>query len=166
MTDLPPFDPPYVLAGSFLALVGLWDRGEAHPAPPGFRPLRLFGRTAAIVIANHYTEPPAELPIRYHEVIAASLVRRGLEIAAMPFDMVLDEQVPVDLGRQHYGLPKRLDAGLGIDDPPSAFTATAHDLEPRTEARGALANACALPLRLAFNMAVRAITASIDILGV
>jgi hypothetical protein len=163
--DVPPFRPPYVLAGSCLALVGLWDR-DVHEAPSGFDHVRLFGRPAAVVIANHYTEPPAELPIRYHEVIAASLVRRGLEIAAAPFDMVLDAQVPVDLGRQHYALPKRLDPSFVVDETAGSFSATAHDLALGAQAHGALASVCALPIRIAFSLAVRAITASIDVLGV
>lgn len=163
-TDLPPFRPPYVLAGSCLALVGVWDR-DVHTLPDGFRPVRLFGRTVAIVIATHYTEPPVAMPIPYREVIAASLVRRGLEIAAAPFDMVLDEQVPVDLGRLHYALPKRLDASFVVDETAGDFTATARDLALRAHAHGRLAAVCALPMRVAFALAVRKITESIDVLG-
>lgn len=172
---LPPFEPPYVLAGSCLVVVGLWNDDGALPkaqanegaqAPLGFRPIRLFGRTAAVLILNHYTEPPKELPIRYRELISASLFRRGLEIAAVPFDMVLDAQVPVDLGRQHYGLPKRLDTSFVVDETATGLAATAHDLELRARPHGAIASACALPIRVGFALAVRAITASIDVLGV
>ncbi|CAN5877455.1 hypothetical protein BH11MYX4_BH11MYX4_15340 [soil metagenome] len=165
LDDLPPFDPPYLLAGTCLAVVGLWDRA-AHDPPLGFRPVRLFGRPAAVVIANHYTEPPAALPIRYREVIAASLVRRGLSFSAVPFDMVLDEALPVELGRLHYALPKRLDATLAVHQQPGTFAATASDLELRASSHGGIASACALPIRVAFALAVRAVTASIDVLGV
>ncbi|MDB4939459.1 MAG: hypothetical protein JWP87_6431 [Labilithrix sp.] len=163
-SELPPFRPPYVLAGSCLALVGVWDR-DVHAPPDGFRPVRLFGRTAAVVIANHYTEPPAEMPLRYREVIAASLVRRGLEVAAVPFDMVLDQQLPVDLGRQHYALPKRLDTTFVVDESARAFNAHAHDLALEARTHGVVASVFAVPIRIAFALAVRAITASIDVLG-
>lgn len=167
LDDLPPFAPPYVLAGSCLVAVGLWnDAGGMPGVPPGFEPVRLFGRPVAVVIANHYTEPPAELPIRYHEVIAASLARRGATIVASPFDMVLDERVPVALGRLHYGMPKRFDAALHVERNMARFTATAHDLELRARRHGPIASALALPARLGFALAVRAITASIDVTGV
>lgn len=162
----PPFRPPYVLGGSLLAIVGLWDKGgAARETPSGFLPFRLFGRTVGIVIANHYSDPPAEMPVRYREVIAASLARRGTEIAAVPFDMVLDQQLPVDLGRRNYALPKRLDPSFVVEDTTAAFSATARDLELRAHAHGSLASVCALPIRIAFALAVRAITASIDVLG-
>ena len=165
LADLPPFAPPYVLAGTCRVHVGLWERA-AHDPPRGFRDLRLFGRPVAVVITSHYTEPPRELPIRYHEVIAASLVRRGLSIVAVPFDMVLDEQTPVDLGRLHYALPKRLDAALAVEESAARFSVVARDLALRGEAHGALASFCALPIRVGFALAVRLVTASIDVLGV
>jgi hypothetical protein len=163
--ELPPFRPPYVLAGSCLALVGSWDR-DVHEAPRGFRHVRFFGRTAAIVIANHYTEPPVEMPLKYREVIAASLVHRGLEVAAVPFDMVLDEQLPVDLGKEHYALPKRLDPSFVVDETGGDFSARARDLALGAQAHGAVASVLGVPIRLAFGLAVRAITSSIDVLGV
>jgi len=171
LEDLPPFAPPYVLGGSCLVAVGLWS-GEAA-VPAGFRPVRLFGRPIAVVIANHYTEPPSELPIRYHEVISASLARRGTTVVAAPFDMVLDERVPVALGRLHYGMPKRFDATLLVENAvenagaqsATSFSATARDLEIHGRFLGPLASALALPIRLAFALAVRAITATIDVTG-
>ena len=165
LADLPPFAPPYVLAGTCRVHVGLWDR-DPHDPPRGFRAVRLLGRPVAVVISNHYTEPPAELPIRYHEVIAASLVRRGLAISAVPFDMVLDAPTPVDLGRLHYALPKRLDPTLAIEESAARFAATARDLALRGEAHAPLASLCALPIRIGFALAVRLVTASIDVLGV
>ncbi len=165
LADLPPFAPPYLLAGTCRVHVGLWDRA-AHDPPRGFRDVRFFGRPVAVVITNHYTEPPQELPIRYHEVIAASLVRRGLAVAAVPFDMVLDEPLPVDLGRLHYALPKRLDPTLAIEEGAATFRAVARDLALAGEAHGALTSLCALPIRAGFTLAVQAITASIDVLGV
>ncbi len=165
LADLPPFAPPYLLAGTCRVHVGLWERA-AHDPPRGFRDLRLFGRPVAVVITNHYTEPPPELPLRYREVIAASLVRRGLSIAAVPFDMVLDQQTPVDLGRLHYALPKRLDATFVVEESAARFSVAARGLALRGEAHGALASFCALPIRVGFALAVRLLTASIDVLGV
>jgi hypothetical protein len=165
LADLPPFAPPYVLAGTCRVHVGLWERA-AHDPPRGYRAVQLLGRPMAVVITNHYTEPPEALPIRYHEVIAAALVRRGLAFAAVPFDMVLDEQLPVDLGRLHYGLPKRLDATFAVEESARTFRAVARDLALAGEAHGPLASFCALPVRIGFALAVRLITASIDVLGV
>ena len=161
--DLPPFAPPYVLSGSCLVAVGLWS-GDT-PVPSGFTAVCMLGRPVGIVIANHYTEPPQALPIRYREVIAASLARRGTTIVASPFDMVLDEQIPVDLGRLHYGMPKRRDATLRFETTPSTFAATANDLAVEARIHGPLANLLALPLRLAFALGVGAITAAIDVTG-
>lgn len=119
----------------------------------------------AVLIANHYTEPPSELPVRYHEVIAASLVRRGLTVSAAPFDMVLDAELPVTLGREHYGMPKRFDRELRLVQSGGGVSAHASDLELEAREHGALAGALTLPVRLAFSLAVRLVTGSIDVVG-
>ena len=162
-TALPPFAPPYVLSGSCLVAVGLWSSDT--PVPSGFAPIRVLGRPVAVMIASHYTEPPSALPIRYHEVIAATLARRGTTIVASPFDMVLDAAIPVDLGRLHYGMPKRLDPTLRFEATRSAWTATAQELVLDARFHGPLASALAVPVRFAFALGVRAITASIDVMG-
>lgn len=163
LSDLPPFRPPYRLAGSCFVAVGLWK--SEHAPPAGFTSLSLFGEPLAVLIANHYTKPPPELPIEYHEVICASLVRRGLTVAAAPFDMVLDAAIPVTLGREHYGLPKRLDASLYLEDAAAGVAATASGLELQADRTSALFGVLAAPIRLGFGLAVRAITSSIDVVG-
>ncbi|MDB4946508.1 MAG: hypothetical protein JWP97_6042 [Labilithrix sp.] len=117
------------------------------------------------MIANHYTEPPAELPIRYHEVVSASLVRRGLAVLAAPFDMVLDAELPVELGRQHYGMPKRLAPELRLVQSSGAVSAHAQDLDLEAREHGAIVSALAWPLRVAFGLGVRLVTGSLDVVG-
>jgi hypothetical protein len=164
--ELPPFRPPYELSGSAVVVVGTWDGEIPATLPAGYRPVRLLGRPAGTVVACHYERPPKELPVRYHEVIAACIARRGLDAVSVPFDMTLDAELPVELGRTHYGLPKRFDAGLRLDIERARVSARAGSgLDVRAEAHGALASACAIPVRLAFSLGVRAITSALDVLG-
>lgn len=98
-------------------LLGYWRATPDTPPPErlrGYRPLRIAGRHLAVVIASDFERPPPELPIRYQEVIAATLVRRGLRLSALPLSMWLNEPLPVELGHTHYSMPKRLDPQLEV----------------------------------------------------
>ncbi|HVH46983.1 MAG TPA: hypothetical protein VM925_31785 [Labilithrix sp.] len=159
------FAPPYVLAGSAFIVVGLWG-GDAPIAVPGaFSPIRLLGRQVGIIVGSSFEHPPRELPIRYHEVIAAIVVRRGLSVLSLPFDMLLDEPTPVALGRLHYGLPKRLDPEMSFQMDASHIAANGVDTSITAHASGPAGNMLALPLRLAFTLGVRLLTRRIQVLG-
>lgn len=120
MAPSPPplsdFHPPYRLGAFGCAVVGTWD---CAPEPAldrgGFEPLRWRGRAVGAALVLRYDRPPAEHPAPYSEVIFAHLVRRGIELAVLPFDLVLDDPFFVEAGLRHYHLPKRLDASLKID---------------------------------------------------
>jgi hypothetical protein len=166
--EIGDFDPPYELAGSAFVAVGTWSAwGEdvAHMAPPGFSPLRIFGRHVGILVGSDFEKPPEELPIQYREVVAAIVVRRGAELMALPFDMVLDQPTPVELGRLHYGMPKRLDASMLVEAGHDRWSAWGEDLRIEAVAHGALARLSLLPIRAAFALGVRLLTRHIEVLG-
>ena len=147
MTAVPPaippappalddFHPPYHLGAFGCALVGSWDGAPALASEDlgGFEPVRWFGRRLGAAFVLRYDRPPADYPVAYSEIILAYVVRRGVALAAMPFDLVLDNPFYVDAGRQHYHLPKRLDPTLQIDvardaaGVPRRITASATDV--------------------------------------
>jgi hypothetical protein len=108
------FHPPYLLGAFGCALVGLWS-GAPSEAVDGYAPVRWRGRTLGAAFVLRYDRPPDAHPVVYNEIILANVVRRGAEMAAMPFDLILDDQFYVDAGLHHYHLPKRLDPSLRID---------------------------------------------------
>lgn len=129
------FHPPYRLGAFGCALLGTWS---GAPAPPpssgGFEPLRVFGRPLGAALVLRYDRPPPDHPTPYSEIILAHVVRRGLELAVMPFDLVLDDAFFVEAGVRYYHLPKRLDPTLRLDvqsdgeGRPQTMTATANGL--------------------------------------
>ena len=159
------FDPPYELAGSAFVAVGTWTRDVAAHLPSGFMPVRLFGRPVGVVVGSDFAEPPKELPIRYREVIAAIVVRRGAEPMALPFDMILDAPTPVELGRRHYGMPKRLDASMLVESGDGRWSAWGDDVKIDAVAHGTFARLSLLPVRAAFSLGVRLLTRHIEVLG-
>ncbi|OJY31401.1 MAG: hypothetical protein BGO98_15130 [Myxococcales bacterium 68-20] len=159
------FDPPYELAGRAFIAVGTWRTDAPIGPPDGYTPMRLFGRQLGILIASDFERPPRELPIRYREVIAAIVVRRGLTLRSLPFDMLLDDPTPVELGRLHYGLPKRLDTSTVVDMDAAHLAASASDMAIRARCHGVAASLFALPLRLSFGLGVRLLTRWIEVLG-
>lgn len=163
--EIGEFAPPYELAGSAFVAVGTWARAPTLSVPPGFSPLRVFGRHVGVVVASDFERPPAELPIRYREVIAAIVVRRGAELMSMPFDMVLDNPMPVELGRLHYGMPKRLDATMSVETRRRRWTMRGGDVHIDAIAHGPAARASLLPVRAAFALGVRLLTRRIEVLG-
>jgi hypothetical protein len=118
-----------------------------------------------VLIIYHYTKPPAELPLRYHEVIAARLVRDGAWLAAQPFDMVLDQELPVKLGQEHYGLPKRYDPTLRVRDHDRDSFCRGQSCSVSWQQRGALLQLLTLPLRFSFATGVWLFTHLVDVLG-
>lgn len=165
VSDLPPFDPPYDLSGRCFVLAGAWEGDVPARPPAGFRVVRLLGRPAALVVACDYERPPAALPLRYREVIAATVARRGLELVALPFDMVLDERLPVELGHLHYGLPKRFDPGLVVRFDAEGLRARAGGLALEAPPRGRVSQVLGTPLRALATKVVHAATASLDVVG-
>ncbi len=163
--DIGPFEPPYELGGSAFVAIGTWKRDVAQAAPAGFSPLRLFGRQLGILVGSNFERPPEELPIRYREIVAATVVRRGAEVLSLPFDMVLDEPTPVELGRLHYGMPKRLDGSMFVDAGARRWSAWGEDVKIEAVAHGALARLSLLPLRAVFALGVRLLTRHIEVLG-
>lgn len=163
--EIGQFAPPYELAGSAFVAVGTWTRAPALPLPAGFTPLRVFGRHVGVLVASDFEEPPAELPIPYREVVAAIAVRRGTELMSMPFDMVLDDPTPVELGRLHYGMPKRLDASMSVETGQRRWTMRGGDVHIDAIAHGPGARASLLPVRAAFALGVRLLTRRIEVLG-
>lgn len=133
--DIDDFRPPYTLGAFGCALVGTW---EGAPEPPvsvrGFTSVRWLGRPVGAALILHYDRPPSTRPVPYSEIIFANVVRRGLTLAAVPFDLVLDDAFFVEAGLRHYHLPKRLDTSLRIDverdarDRPRSMTATGSGL--------------------------------------
>lgn len=160
-----PFAPPYVLAGAAFVVVGLWRDDVVTETPPGFSPLRLLNRPLGVIVGTSYEHPPRELPIRYREIIAAAVVRRGVSLMSLPFDMLLDDPTPVELGRLHYGLPKRLDPTLSVRIDERGVSV--HGAETAIEAgtAGLGTRVLSLPLRLAFAAGVRLITKRLEVLG-
>lgn len=160
-----PFEPPYVLAGAAFVVVGRWRNDVATEKPPGFSTLRLVDRPLGVVVGTAYEHPPRELPIRYREIIAATVVRRGVSLMSLPFDMLLDDPTPVELGRLHYGLPKRLDPTLAlrIDHNGISVRGAETSIEARMGSVGA--RVLALPLRVAFAAGVRLVTRRLEVLG-
>ena len=79
--------------------------------------------------------------------------------------MLLDDPTPVELGRLHYGLPKRLDRSMVVEIDPAHLAARASDLEIRARAHGLAASIFALPLRLSFGLGVRLLTRWTEVLG-
>jgi len=165
MTDDADFDPPYELAGSAFVAVGTWTREVAQDLPSGFVPLRVFGRHVGIVVGSDFEKPPEELPIRYREVIAAIIVRRGAQLMALPFDMILDDPAPVELGRRHYGMPKRLDASMLVESGDERWSAWGEEVKIDAVAHRAVARLSLLPVRAVFALGVRLLTRHIDVLG-
>ena len=161
---LPPFRPPYELAGRCLAIVGLWERPA--PAAHGFAPIRVAGRPLGMVVVSDFEHPPEAMPIRYREVIAAQVARRGADVVVLPFDMILDEPLPVDLGREHYALPKRFDPTITVELEGARRTVRATEVDVEALAHGPLLRVCALPVRVVFSLAMRLVTSSVDVLGV
>ncbi|MBC7171084.1 MAG: hypothetical protein H5U40_01580 [Polyangiaceae bacterium] len=158
-----------MLGGGALLLVGTW--AEDPPLSPllraarGFEPVELIGQKAGVLWVSDFDEPPAEMPVRYREVIAAVLCRRGLALGALPFEMVLDATLPTELGHLHYGLPKRFDAEMRVSiDTESPFV---HAEGVRIEARvcSAATQVAALPLRAAFAIGARLFTATVPAIG-
>jgi hypothetical protein len=87
-----------------------------------------------MALVLRYDRPPLDHPVAYSEVIAACAVRHGVRSAAVPFDLVLDDEFFVRAGRRYYHLPKRLDPTLRIDvthddtGAPELMTATGTDV--------------------------------------
>ena len=99
--DIGPFEPPYELGGSAFVAIGTWKRDVAQAAPAGFSPLRLFGRQLGILVGSNFERPPEELPIRYREIVAATVVRRWLPPAGQERTPVHDEvRAQVDVERR------------------------------------------------------------------
>ena len=159
------FDPPYTLGGSAFLALGYWRQDAPVTPPPGFAPVKLLGRQLGIVVGSSFDEPPAELPIRYREVIAAIVVRHGASLRSMPFDMLLDEAAPVTLGRMHYGLPKRLDPSMFVSIDEARLHASGADMAIAGHAHGRAARALTLPLRMMMTVGVRLLTRRIEVLG-
>lgn len=122
--EAPPFQPPYELGANGCVVIGVWrprSRGAPHvtqrfacAAPRDVTPIRVPGGALGMAFILDYDRPAAAYPVRYREIIAAYAVRRGRGVAAVPFDLVLDDPFNVEAGREHYHLPKRLDRSLTI----------------------------------------------------
>jgi hypothetical protein len=117
--ELDQFHPPYFLGAFGCVVVGVWDARPAalmsSLALEGFEPMSALGGTFGTALILRYDRPAAQHPVAYSEVIAACAVRRGSELAAVPFDLVLDDEFNVQAGLRHYHLPKRLDPTLRVD---------------------------------------------------
>lgn len=132
------FRPPYRLGAFGCVIIGTWEARAsellASSLPVGLHPLHWRGGSLGTALVLRYDRPPLEHPIAYNEVIAACVVRCGARSAAVPFDLVLDDEFLVRAGRQHYHLPKRFDPTLRVevvrDDTgePERMTATAADV--------------------------------------
>lgn len=121
MTAVPPappaiddFHPPYHLGAFGCALVGVWKDAPAVDLA-GFEPIRWGKGYLGAALVLRYDRPPADYPVAYNEVILSYVVRRGLRLSAVPFDLVLDNPFYVEAGLVHYHLPKRLDPTLQIE---------------------------------------------------
>lgn len=122
MTDSPPappalddFHPPYRLGAFGCAIFGVWSDPPGPQVGP-YAPMRWPGGGylgAALVL--RYDVPSPDYPVVYGEIILSYVVRSGARLAAMPFDLVLDNAFYVAAGIEHYHLPKRLDETLRID---------------------------------------------------
>lgn len=165
VSDLPPFEPPYDLSGRCFVLAGAWAGDVPAPSAEGFRLVRFLGRPAAVVIACDYERPPPELGVRYREVIAATVARRGLDLVALPFDMALDHTLPVTLGHEHYGLPKRFDGSLAVTFEGGHLRARGDGLDLEAARLGGLGQVAGWPLRAFAAQVVHAVTANVDVLG-
>lgn len=133
------FHPPYVLGAQGCVAMGVWRARDgrrtalpmatlAAPALGGYAPVRMLGGYLGMGFVLHYDRPPSEHPVAYREVIAAIALRRGARWAALPFDLVLDDEFNVLAGQHHYHLPKRLDRTLRIDVDASSVRASARDV--------------------------------------
>lgn len=165
--EVGPFEPPYALGGAMVVIVGTWAAPPALPVPErlaGYRPVRVFGALLGIIVGSDFQQPPEALPIRYHEVIASVLVRRGLRFASLPFDMRLDAPVPVELGHRHYSMPKQLDPDLEVHVTPDAVRIRGSvDVDARVHAT--LLRLLLLPLSLCVTLGVWAVTHLTDVIG-
>lgn len=133
------FHPPYVLSAHGCVVMGVWrPRDGKRTALPmatlaaqalgGYAPVRLLGGYVGMGFVLHYDRPPKEHPVAYREVIAAIALRRGARWAALPFDLVLDDEFNVVAGQHHYHIPKRLDRTLRIAVDASSMRASAVDI--------------------------------------
>jgi hypothetical protein len=167
---LDDFRPPYHLGAFGCAVFGVWDAAAAPPSEDlgGFEPVRWRGRNVGTALVLRYDRPAESYPVAYSEIIFAHLVRRGARLAAMPFDLVLDNQFYVDAGRHHYHLPKRFDATLRIEverdaaGAPKRLLASGKDVAFEA-ALGAIAVPCAAGVA---SLLLRGFTNHASIIGV
>lgn len=95
---------PWNLSGHAVISVGL-VRGGATDAPPGTRPLTVAGRTITACAFFAYTSPS---PLEYHELLVATLVRRGLRPLVHITHIWVDSTASRDGGRTLWAIPKEL----------------------------------------------------------
>lgn len=151
LQQLSDFRPPYELGARGCVVVGVWRSRDARVGDgsrrsvrspmdaiaarglDGYAPVRVPGGHLGMGFVLHYDRPPQEHPVVYREIIAAIALRRGARWAALPFDLVLDDEFNVRAGQQHYHLPKRLDPTLRVDIDGSRLCATARDVNVEAE---------------------------------
>lgn len=95
---------PWDLAGHAVVAAGLTDATVVQ-APPGTRPVTVGGR-AVVALAFFVYEPPS--PLTYREVMAATLVRRGLRPFVHITHIWVDSAASRDGGRALWAIPKEL----------------------------------------------------------
>lgn len=95
---------PWDLAGHAVVTVGLPDAATVD-APPGTRPVTVGGR-ALVALAFFVYEPLS--PLTYREIMAATVVRRGLRPFVHITHIWVDSPASRDGGRALWAIPKDL----------------------------------------------------------
>ncbi|RLV56167.1 acetoacetate decarboxylase [Aeromicrobium phragmitis] len=134
---------PWDLAGHAVVAAGLTDRAVIH-APPGTRPVTVGGR-ALVALALFVYEPPS--PLTYREIMAATLVRRGLRPFVHITHIWVDSPASRDGGRALWAIPKHL---ADFEVTPDRYAA--RDIATTTLRRG---RRLAVPFPARFTVAQR-----------
>lgn len=91
----------HAYVGTFL--IAAKDLDEA--APPGTKPVRLFGRSIVGTAFFVYEEPS---PLTYNEIMATMLVRQGWRVCVTVTKIWVDSEASRDGGRALWAIPKEL----------------------------------------------------------
>ena len=168
MSPTPPplddFHPPYRLGAFGCAILGVWRDPPAETGTDsvaGYEPIAWGRGYLGVAFVLRYDRPPPDYPQPYNEVILSYAVKRGLHLAARPFDLVLDDEFYVAAGLQHYHLPKRLDPTLRVERDERRITCTGADV-----AFEATLGSVVVPgARGVVSMLMRGFTGHVPILG-
>lgn len=99
-----PAEPWRLNAHAFVG-VSLIRAAGLPLAPPGTKPISIFGRAIVSMAFFVYEEPS---PLTYHEVMATRLVRRGLRPCVNILHIWVDSEASRDGGRALWAIPKDL----------------------------------------------------------